>query len=336
MRHACERQLHAAKWVRGRTIATSAKPARLSNAARRPRQPSCRSTSSAEYAPRIEQRHGHRRVEVAALEAGGADADSERQDDERAEHRPGGEPVERVERRHPDAEDAPLVALQPPLLPEVHRRHPGRERQPGEAGQHQDGVDCEDDAGTVALVERRPASRPREREQRGRDRHHRQPEQPVAGRAAPDQVRADDEPDEEVERAGPGSPREPVCRDDLADRAAPSAPASRSGRPTSRAGRRAPARAARPRRRTRPLRRRAAQGRRGTQPSDAALPRQLRELARLALEPGELGGDDRDVDEQRHEDDRVGRDDVVALTHERASRSSRRFESSRLPSSSTR
>ena len=47
VRHACERQLHA-KCVIGRTIATSAKPARFSNAARRPRQPSCRSTSSAE------------------------------------------------------------------------------------------------------------------------------------------------------------------------------------------------------------------------------------------------------------------------------------------------
>ena len=47
VRNAGESQLHEAKWVRGRTIATSAKPARLRSAARRPRQPSCRRTSSA-------------------------------------------------------------------------------------------------------------------------------------------------------------------------------------------------------------------------------------------------------------------------------------------------
>jgi hypothetical protein len=46
VRDADEGQLHA-KWVSGRTTATSAKPARLSSAARRPRRPSCRSTSSA-------------------------------------------------------------------------------------------------------------------------------------------------------------------------------------------------------------------------------------------------------------------------------------------------
>ncbi len=46
VRYACEGQLHA-KWVIGRTTATSAKPARLSSAARRPRQPSWRSTSRA-------------------------------------------------------------------------------------------------------------------------------------------------------------------------------------------------------------------------------------------------------------------------------------------------
>ena len=47
VRDADERQRgHEAKWVSGRTMATSAKPTRLSSAARRPRHPSWRSTSS--------------------------------------------------------------------------------------------------------------------------------------------------------------------------------------------------------------------------------------------------------------------------------------------------
>ena len=45
----------------------------------------------------------------------------------------------------------------------------------------------------------------------------REPEQPVARRAAPDQVRADDEPDEEVERARPGAPGESVAVERLRD-----------------------------------------------------------------------------------------------------------------------
>ena len=47
VRDAGERELHEAKWVRGRTTATSAKPARQSSAERLPRQPSWRSTSRA-------------------------------------------------------------------------------------------------------------------------------------------------------------------------------------------------------------------------------------------------------------------------------------------------
>ena len=46
MRHAGQSQLHEAKWVSGRTIATRTNPARLRSAPRRPRQPSCRRTSS--------------------------------------------------------------------------------------------------------------------------------------------------------------------------------------------------------------------------------------------------------------------------------------------------
>ena len=73
----------------------------------------------------------------------------------------------------------------------------------------------------------------RDDEERRRERHHRQAEQPVTRPAAPDQVRADDEPDEEVERAGPRRPREAVGARGLARRAAPSARASRSARPRS-------------------------------------------------------------------------------------------------------
>ena len=46
VRDACEGQLHDAKWVKGRTIVTSANPARLRSAPLRPRQPSCRRTRS--------------------------------------------------------------------------------------------------------------------------------------------------------------------------------------------------------------------------------------------------------------------------------------------------
>src|SRR6266404_7936733 len=40
--------------------------------------------------------------------------------------------------------------------------------------------------------------------------HHDETEQPVRAAAAPDQIRADDEPDKEIERAGPRSPGETV------------------------------------------------------------------------------------------------------------------------------
>src|SRR5262249_48029209 len=60
----------------------------------------------------------------------------------------------------------------------------------------------------------RTAARVGEHEERERERHDREPEQPVASLAAPDQVGADHEPDEEVQRAGPARPGEGVraCR----------------------------------------------------------------------------------------------------------------------------
>src|SRR5436190_1348102 len=47
-------------------------------------------------------------------------------------------------------------------------------------------------------------------QQAGRGRHYGQAEQPVARPAAPEEIGADDEPDEQVQRAGPGAPREAV------------------------------------------------------------------------------------------------------------------------------
>src|SRR6266571_1516216 len=47
-------------------------------------------------------------------------------------------------------------------------------------------------------------------EQHDGERQDREPEQAVARLAAPDQVRTDDEPDEQVERAAPGRPRKTV------------------------------------------------------------------------------------------------------------------------------
>ena len=50
----------------------------------------------------------------------------------------------------------------------------------------------------------------RKGEEQDRERHHCEAEQPVAPLAAPDQISPDDEPDEEVQRAGPARPGEPV------------------------------------------------------------------------------------------------------------------------------
>ena len=61
------------------------------------------------------------------------------------------------------------------------------------------------------------AAGPRGNEQRRGERHHGKAEQAVARRAAPDQVGADDEPDEEVQRAGPRAPRKPVRVERLRD-----------------------------------------------------------------------------------------------------------------------
>ena len=156
------------------------------------------------------ERDDHRGIEVAPLEPRGADTDAEREEREPGQDAAGGEPVERVERRHAHAEDPTRVSLQPSLLPDVESGHTRRESEAREAGEHQADVDREHDPRVVSLLEPRSAAHPGQREQNGRDRHDCEAEQPVARAAAPDQVGADDEPDEEVERARPGSPGKPV------------------------------------------------------------------------------------------------------------------------------
>ena len=111
------------------------------------------------------------------------------------------------------------------------------------------------------------ATRPGRDEERRRERHHGEPEQPVAGRAAPDQVGADDEPDEQVERARPGAPRKAVAAERLDDeqrRLGEPADADAPDREPAATARR---RATRPRRRRPPRRRRSARARRAAQPS---------------------------------------------------------------------
>ena len=135
---------------------------------------------------------------------------------ERTRARSGGarsEPVERVEWWQPQAEHSGVAVLQPALLPEVQPGEPGCEGQPRKSREHQPDVQGEQAACRVARRDAGAAAGPGGDEKRGGERHHGEAEQPVARGAAPDQVRADDEPDEEVERAGPGAPGKPVrCR----------------------------------------------------------------------------------------------------------------------------
>src|SRR4029453_11100052 len=100
-----------------------------------------------------------------------------------------------------------VVPLEPPLLKQVHSGERGGEREPGERREHEADVEDEKDVGIVAARPKlgSPAE-PRNDEQRGDERRYREPEQPIARAAAPYQIRGDDEPDEEVQRAGPPRP----------------------------------------------------------------------------------------------------------------------------------
>ena len=242
MRHAGESQLHSARLTREvgqRKDDRHEREARKAQEGTPPAAPALVPEHEKHRVVREDhERHRHRGVEVTALEASGADADPECQEDDGAENAPRREPVEGVERRHAHAEHSPLVALQPPFLPDVERSHSGSERQACERGEHQRDVNCEHGSGALALIEGRPAPCPGEREQRGRDRHHGEAEQPVARRAAPDQIGADDQPDEEVGGAGPSSPWKSLCARPPARRGARSGQATRAGRPRLRAGRR--------------------------------------------------------------------------------------------------
>ena len=149
---------HDAKWVRGRTTATSAKPARLSSAARRPRHPSWRSDEQRRVDRPDTERDRHRRVEVAALEArerrrrSRASAATSEPSTLRAASRSSASSGGTRSRRTPRSR-----RFEPALLPEIQRRHPGGERQAGEAGEHQRDVDGEH--GTRAVARRRARCR---------------------------------------------------------------------------------------------------------------------------------------------------------------------------------
>ena len=138
----------------------------------------------------------------------GHDAERERRKGER--DRPPREVVERHQRGDADPEDPGLVALQAPLLPEIERGECGREREAGERRENEADVRDEEQRRVAARVAGRPAARVGDGEEDGGERHDRKAEQAVTRLAAPDQVGADDEPDEEVERTSPARPGKAV------------------------------------------------------------------------------------------------------------------------------
>ena len=218
VRDADEREPHEAKWVRGRTIATSANPATSRNANRRAVQAHL---PAQDQASRVEHPDGdrdrHRDVEVASVEAAEPDENPGRQDDER-------DRAVRAERRSSDSSGGRrrrsrlgVALLQTALLPEVEARQPGRHREACEPGEHEADVERKEPARRVFGRDSRSAAGPRGDEKRRRERHDGEPEEPVARRAAPDEVRADHEPDEQVERARPRSPGESVAVERLRD-----------------------------------------------------------------------------------------------------------------------
>ena len=237
------RESHDAKWVSGRTTATSAKPddEQPARSGGRGDPISRRRIETGRVQRPDRERDRHRHVEVAALEAARARRRC-RPTGRRARRRrcgPRGGRATRAAAAQP--QQAGVALLQPPLLPEVEAGEPGRERQPGEARR------------ASGRRGGRAASRPCRRvdtpvpppaqaatSSAAGERHHREAEQPVARRAAPDQVGADDEPDEQVQRARPRAPREAVAVERLRDRAAPSGRASRCARPRCRAAPRRP------------------------------------------------------------------------------------------------
>ena len=108
-------------------------------------------------------------------------------------------------------QDRRVVPLEPPLLEKVDRGERSGEREAGERHEHEPDVQHEKEIRVVAAgAEVRAAAESRDDEERRRDRRDDETEQPKARAAAPDQVRGDDEPDEEVERPGPRRPREAV------------------------------------------------------------------------------------------------------------------------------
>ena len=128
-----------------------------------------------------------------------------------------GKPVERFERGQPETEEPGIAAREPPVLVQVQQ---GRGRGDGERGErreHQAGVQRERPPVAVALFDTGPATRPGDDQEERGDGHDGEPQESIAGPAAPDEVGRDDEPREQVERARPGSPGESLGRQRLDD-----------------------------------------------------------------------------------------------------------------------
>ena len=192
---------------------TSAKPASVVYAARRPCQPAPkRSTRNAAVQGPRQHREHDQRVELRVVaQAREADGHPQREHRQRVGDRAAEERLEGDERRRAEAQNRRAAPLQLALLPEIERGERGGERQAREPGQHEADVRDQEQRRVAALARAVHASRGvRDRQQQRRERHHDEPEQPEPRPAAPDQVRADDEPDEEVERPGPRVPRKAV------------------------------------------------------------------------------------------------------------------------------
>ena len=119
---------------------------------------------------------------VAALEAGRTDPDSDRQHDERAEHRARGEPVERVQRRHPQRRTLRSCRFRRRSCQRYSDAIAAASVNPAKAASIKTTCIARTTPERSPWSNAGPAAGPGEREQRRRDRHHRQPEQPVAGR----------------------------------------------------------------------------------------------------------------------------------------------------------
>src|SRR5215207_5632765 len=103
------------------------------------------------------------------------------------------------------------MPFQPAFLPEVERRERSGDGEPGKSGKHESHVKDQKEVGvvTVAADPGSTADACKDEEHDG-ERKDCEAEQAVTRLAAPDQIRAYDEPDEEIQRAGPRGPGKAV------------------------------------------------------------------------------------------------------------------------------